>query len=49
MDVQEVKSIFDSNKGIILTIVVIISYVLGYMIRLWTPDDLDKISANTDK
>jgi len=36
---------FNSNKGLIAAILVILAYVIGYIIRLSTPDELDRVSA----
>ncbi|HYO91538.1 MAG TPA: hypothetical protein VEQ40_07875 [Pyrinomonadaceae bacterium] len=40
-----VDSLFSSNKGIIISLTIILSYIIGYIIRLSTPDELDRISA----
>ena len=41
----KIDSLYSSNKGIIITLTVLFAYGIGYVIRLSTPDQLDKISA----
>lgn len=38
-------SLYSSNKGMITSLIVILAYIMGYIIRLSTPDELDRISA----
>ncbi|HWT01815.1 MAG TPA: hypothetical protein VN256_16325 [Pyrinomonadaceae bacterium] len=38
-------SLYGENKGVIILLVVTLAYVIGYVIRLSTPDELDRISA----
>ncbi|HEV7892560.1 MAG TPA: hypothetical protein VGP08_18245 [Pyrinomonadaceae bacterium] len=40
-----IGSLYSSNKGIITSLIIILSYIIGYIIRLSTPDELDRISA----
>jgi hypothetical protein len=38
-------SLYSSSKGIITSLIIILAYIIGYIIRLSTPDELDRISA----
>jgi len=39
------QAIYSENSSLILFVLVIFSYVLGYILRLSSPDELDRISA----
>lgn len=42
---QIIFKIYSENTFIIIFLFIILSYILGYILRLSSPDDLDKISA----
>ncbi len=44
-DWSNILSLYEKNNFIVAIIVVLFSYVTGYILRLATPDDLDKVSA----
>lgn len=43
---KQAYHVFVANKSMIIIFALTLSYVLGYLIRLWTVDDLDEKSAN---
>lgn len=42
---KTIGSLYSSNKGIITSLIIILAYIIGYIIRLSTADELDRISA----
>lgn len=42
---QSVATVYEGNRALIITLVVVGAYVAGYTLRLSTPDDLDLLSA----
>jgi len=42
---EQAASFWTSNKTLFLFLAVILAYIAGYIIRLSTPDELDKVSA----
>ena len=42
---EAIDSFYSSNKGLITSLIIILAYIIGYIIRLSTPDELDRISA----
>jgi hypothetical protein len=42
---KTMDSLYSSNRGIITSLMIILAYIIGYIIRLSTPDELDRISA----